>query len=449
MDDAMQDESQRELHAAAPLAAVAETFLRRSSNMRKVLVGIPCLLRGGTEMQTLTLVRGLIQRGWRVGVCCYHEYDSDVASEFREAGARLLLLGLPRRLEGRNWTAMPGLVKTLRRVFQRERPHVLHVQYMAPGLAPVLAARLAGLRNLIATVHQPGWPHGRRARCMLRLAARLCRRFVCVSQAAERSWFGSSALYDPADPASLCRRHGTIYNAVDVERIRAAVARADLKQLRRELGLDSGPVVGTVARLAPEKGVDVLVQAFSQVRQRVPAAQLLIVGDGRERLRLQHLAQSTGVAPAVRWAGRRPWEEAMACMALMDVVVVPSRFEGFGLTAAEAMALGKPVVGSDVDGLSELIDHGYCGLSAPRCDPAGLAGQISVALKDPGLARRLAAEGMRRVQGGFSRTKFVDCYLSLYGSVIGADTSSTRHPQRRTRWPAPRRSDNLAAFDRR
>ena len=121
---------------------------------KKVLIAIPCLLRGGTEMQTLLLVSALIDLNYDVEVCCYFEFDGLVVAEFKTAGAKVRLLG---------WTRSLGtivFIRTLASIFREINPDVVHVQYMTPGLLPIIAARLACVPHILATVHQPGTPYG-------------------------------------------------------------------------------------------------------------------------------------------------------------------------------------------------------------------------------------------------------------------------------------------------
>lgn len=374
----------------------------------RVVVAIPCLLTGGTEMQTLASVRALRDAGYGVTVCCYFNHEESVVGDFRDAGAEVVTLGLER--------AMPPwqLVARLRSQFRRLRPDAVHVQYMAPGLLPILAARLAGVPNVVATVHQPATPHGWRARILLRLGASLCRKFICVSQAAETSWFGDSAILDPDSPDSLRRRHVTIYNAVDIARIDRIVSSPDRERLRHELNLDGSTVIGTVSRLSQEKGIDTLLTAFAEVHARLSSAVLLVVGDGVERPALEALAERLGVRDAVLWTGRQPWEEAMRYLSVMDVVVVPSRFEGFGLTAAEAMACGKPVVASNVDGLREVVVDAVTG-TLVNCDDAHeMANAVMEILNDPCKHREMGTSGRQRVERLFSCHAFAQKYRQLY-----------------------------------
>lgn len=374
----------------------------------RIVVTLPVLLLGGTEVQTLQQVRVLVGAGYRVTVCCFYEHDEGMRAEMAKAGARVVLLGA-------DWSS--GLWPLLRRLvafFWHERPDIVHVQYMAPGFMPVIAARLAGVRTVFATVHQPGRPYGRKAHLLLRIAARLCTAFFCNSQAVEKSWFGDSSLFDPAKACT--RRHWTIHNAVDVEKIAAIAAPADAPALRREFCLGAGPLIGCVGRLRHEKGQALLLEAFAEMA-RQHAATLLLVGDGPDREVLECQARRLDVSGRVRFMGRCEPEEVFRLLAVMDVVVVPSLFEGFGLAAVEAMAAGRPVVATAVDGLAEVVEDGVSGFLIPVGDASALAVALCDLLHYPVKGLEMGRQGQERVIRNYSMQIYSNTLLQAYGCL--------------------------------
>jgi len=374
----------------------------------KVFIAIPCLLHGGTENQTLNLAHVLVSAGYQVTICCYYEYDADMVRRFEGIGAEVLLVKYE-RADG-FWHLAKGLIH----LFKGKKPDVVHVQYMAPGFAPIVAAKLSGVRAIFATVHQPGRTHGFNAKILLRSAAFLCTVFFCVSQAAEESWFGNSAIFDPEIGAKPRRKHYTIYNAVDVSHIAEGTKSIDRLALKKSLALDECPIIGVVGRLRKEKGQDVLIGAMPTVILSFPNACLLIVGDGPDREQLQKMADDLGLQNHILWTGQKEPESVMSYLAIMDVAVVPSRFEGFGLTAAEAMAAGLPVVATDVDGLSEVVEDEKTGYLVPPVDSALLAQRIIDLLLDPVKARRMGQAGKESVRQHFSMERFKKIILGAY-----------------------------------
>jgi glycosyltransferase involved in cell wall biosynthesis len=150
--------------------------------------------------------------------------------------------------------------------------------------------------------------------------------------------------------------------------------RQAVPELRRELAL-GGWVIGYVGRLVPEKGIDLLIRAVAHFESAEPAVQLLIVGSGPEKERLQSLARQAGVAERCRWVEAVPYEAINAYLNLLDVLVLPSRTtlhwkEQFGRVLVEAMACGVPVVGSTTGAIPDVI--GDAGKIFPEDDHEAL-----------------------------------------------------------------------------
>jgi glycosyltransferase involved in cell wall biosynthesis len=379
---------------------------------KRVEVLIPVLLAGGTEAQTLHLVRALRSAGYCVGICCYFEADEPVIQAFEREGTRVSLLRLGSSSQAHNLGSLLRVGRVVVTHLRRTRPDVAHVQYLAPGLVSVLAARAARVPTVLATVHQPGDAYGATARLSLRLAAGLSTAFFCVSRAVEQSWFGDSALFDPSSFGK--RRHFTLYDCVDVERFAHGADRADTHAIREGLGLGTRPVVGVVGRLRREKGYLALLEALSLVVRSVPDVALFVVGDGPERAHLEERARAFGLDGHIVWLGARRPEELPGLYGVMDVVAIPSLFEGFGLVAVEAMAAARPVVAFATGGLTETVTDGISGKLVPPGDCSAFAGALADLIADREGAVAMGKEGRRIVQSKFSQGAFTSLILSAY-----------------------------------
>jgi len=227
-----------------------------------------------------------------------------------------------------------------------------------------------------------------------------------------------------------------IYNGVDLERYDHQEACCTLPD---EYGFELGtPLVGAVARLEPEKGHPTLLEAWPLVLERVPAARLLIVGEGSRREALEAQAASLGLlgrddgslvgtrgareGARVVFTGRR--DDVPAVTAALDVAVLPSYREAQGLVILEAMALSRPVVASDVGGIPEMIEDGRTGLLVPPGDPEALAAAITRLLLDHPLADMLARAGHDLVHERFCIERTVAAIQTIYDS--GAETYRDR-----------------------
>jgi L-malate glycosyltransferase len=372
-----------------------------------VLIAIPMLLVGGTEMQTLNLIRVLIEASYKVTVCCYYEYDKSMVSQISRIGANVLLMKLDRT------KGMVLLILKLRKIIKEIHPDIVHVQYVAPGLLPVIAARIASVATIFATVHQPGRTYNRRAKLLLRTASRLCNAFFCNSKSVEASWFGDSKLFDDEKTDSR-RKHFTVYNAVDVTEIERIVKEADAEKIKESFNIGNKKIIGVVGRLRSEKGQAVLLHAMADVIKGFPDSLLLVVGDGPDRIHLEKLAEQLDIDRHVLWLGQRDQQEIFQLYSIMDVVAVPSLFEGFGLAATEAMAASRPVVGSRVDGLTEIIEEDITGYTVPVNDSGSLAKSISELLHNPEKAHAMGSRGHARVKDMFSLERFAESTISAY-----------------------------------
>lgn len=376
------------------------------------------LLLGGTEVQTLSLLRVLVQRGYIVTVCCYYEYDEAMVREYESAGARVLLLKRKRNIAARaELVELISLMLRLRTIFSSLKPDVLHVQYVAPGFIPIIAGRLAAIHTILATVHTAGkTTYGVSAKLLLRISAMLCSHFVSVSKTAGEFWFGRCDVFNPVS-ITKNQKHSAIYNGVDANSIQKAITSVNKKRLRQRLQLRGKKVLGTVGRLVNSKGHSVLLEAMRKVAEENPTAVLVIIGDGPNRNGLEQKAEDLGIAPRIRWLGNQPQRRVFELLGIMDVFVTPSFYEGFGLTAAEAMAASLPVVASDVDGLREVVGHDVTGLLVPAGNASEFAHALLTMLQNPVTARAMGRAGKERAKRLFSIEAFEESYSQLYRSL--------------------------------
>lgn len=161
-------------------------------------------------------------------------------------------------------------------------------------------------------------------------------------------------------------------------------------------------VVGTAARLSPEKGLKYLLDAFARLRQRHgEGVRLRIAGEGPERRALERQIRRLGLESAVELAGWVEPEAMAAFLGELDVFVLPSLFEGFGVAAVEASAAGLPLVASAVHGLPDVVRDGETGLLVPPKDAAALAEAIDALIADPARRAALGRSGRAFVAGRY------------------------------------------------
>ncbi len=350
-------------------------------------------------------------------ICCYYEFDREVVEWFRSAGSEVVLLKLTRDRQKFTILTIWRLIRRLFTIFRDIQPDIVHVQYLAPGLIPIITARLAVTCKVIATVHTAGsYAYGTKARVLLRIASFFCDRFICVSRGVEEFWFGSSQIFGPADVNSS-RKHFTVYNGIDTIAIAQAVRTTDRAKIKKDLNIEGRFVIGIVGTLVELKGHTILMDAMTQIVKKFPDVILLVIGEGPERQKLIEKTASLKLNKNILWLGAQPQNKVFEFYSIMDIFVMPSLYEGFGLTAAEAMAAGLSVVGAGNIGLSEVVEDGVTGILVPPGDSDALCMSILNFMQNPGKAKPYGKNGSKRAERLYSLENFSRSMQGIYKSI--------------------------------
>lgn len=359
--------------------------------MKSATIVIPCLLVGGTEVATLTTVKALTQLGYKVQVIVlFEETDLLMLSAFSQYDIEICQLLLQRHS---NYIGVCKLIVKLWRSLAGGRD-LIWVQYMTPTLIPLLITRFR-TRLLIACVHVAASHYKPLALMRLRFVARWwCDRFICVSDTTASALFGAQFAFDKA-----YSKVSVLHNALDENQINYSSPR----DWRKELDIAKNTIiVGYVGRLAYNKGVDVLLQAISILVCDRVLLRCVLVGDGEDRNKLERMAYKLNISSYVDFVGAISRVDVYSSFKGFDIAVVPSREEGFGLSAIEAMACGVPLVASAVDALCELIIDGETGILVPSDDPTALATALSSLMKDSLMISRIKRDALSHVLDDFS-----------------------------------------------
>ncbi|MFH0913648.1 MAG: glycosyltransferase family 4 protein [Candidatus Omnitrophota bacterium] len=202
-----------------------------------------------------------------------------------------------------------------------------------------------------------------------------------------------------------------IHNGIDVKKFQIPDSKslpnrqADQIEIKKKFGLSDAPVIGIVARLSQEKGHSYLIKAMPEVIAKIPRAQLLIVGEGRQKAKLLNLVRAIGLENNVLFFPSVM--DTQEVLSSLDLFVLPSLKEGLGLALMEAMALGLGVIGSDVGGIKSLIQDNYNGLLAKPADSQGLSRAILELLENPKKAEFLGNNARVFIAQNFSQEKMV------------------------------------------
>lgn len=364
---------------------------------------------GGIQTHTLRLAQRLVDRGARVSIVT-RSYRTLLREE-RIGEVDVIRVG---------WGDTPLVVSTgtyviaALRALRRRRAEidVLHAHQMLSPMTIALIARLWRWTPIVINPHLGGEDgdvmqlvRARRLTGKIRLAAarRYGDAFVAISAEIARE------LCEAGIPDERIAR---IPNGIDPEVFRPADG-VTKRALRSELGLGPHPLVLYSGRLAWQKGLDVLLDAWPNVVARVPVARLVLVGDGEQRAALESQAERNGITGSVRFVGAST--NVSEWLRAADVFVLPSRAEGMSVSLMEAMACALPVVATAVGGTPEVLADGRNGrLVAPE-DPSAIAQSILESL----VARAPLGEAARAdILARFSLDYVTDQYLALYDGLI-------------------------------
>jgi len=323
---------------------------------------------------------------------------------------------LPARLEqaavpvhycrGRSSWHAGGVLRRLSGLLQQQRPAVVQNFLWHANIVGTLAARRARVPHVLTglRVTEQGWFR----RQAMRMVDRIAARHVCVSR---------SVADDAAGRLRLSAEKRTVIpNGIDLQRF-TGVEPAELAQF----GVPSAaPVTVAIGRLARQKRFSWLIGLFPHLRQHVPDAHLLIVGEGP--LAKQHRQQviRLGLDQCVHFAGWR--DDVPAILTASRLLVSTSLWEGMPNVVLEAMAAGLPVVATQAGGVIELLGERATEQSVSVEQRAGLVTRWSRLLQQPEEARELGAANRRRAVEEFSVQRMVQRYDDLYQALFGGET---------------------------
>ncbi|HNX80848.1 MAG TPA: glycosyltransferase family 4 protein [Candidatus Omnitrophota bacterium] len=342
---------------------------------------------GGVTSYILTLASGFTKQGHTVYVA---SSGGQMVDAFEKAGARFIRIPIKTKAE-----LHPKVLASFFYLLNRHRRYRFDIVHVNTRVTQVLGQLLRSYARLpfvwtchgyflrkVSHVLSPCWGD----------------RVIAISKEVQE--------HLTCDFKMDVRRIRLIHNGIDVEKFRDAayfLRAQDREDLKRRLGLHAGPVVGIIARLSDVKGHRYLIAAMKDVIAVHPAAQLLIVGEGREKVSLVRLVSELGITGNIVFHEQAPYTPEV--LAAMDIFVLPSLQEGLGLALMEAMAFGLPVIGSDVGGIRTLIKDGERGLRVPAHDSKALAHAILNLLQNPEACRLFGQQASTFVAENFSQEK--------------------------------------------
>lgn len=372
--------------------------------MRKIRILHVAQAAGGVERYIRMLLKYLdIEKFENILVC---------SQDFHEENYRRLVnsfeqVEMNRAIGGNDLKA----IREVRKLIEQYKPDVVYAHSSKAGAI----ARVAdiGLKN--HCVYNPhGWAFNMQCSAkkkaiytvIEKVAALFCDKIICISDAEKQS----------ALDKKICKESKlkVIFNGVDIEAyengVRGAVKRKDLNIP------EDAFVVGMVGRMSPQKAPDVFVRMAKQVKEVVPNAHFIIVGNGNQEAEIRKYADDNGFLNSLHITG---WvDNPMSYVELFDVACLLSRWEGFGLVLPEYMMAGKPIVASMVDAIPNIIRDGENGLLVKMDDANGSSEAVLRIYQEEGLKDRLVARGMEDVHSRFNARRVSEEHGKLFEQIV-------------------------------
>ena len=375
----------------------------------------------------LPLAKYLRDKGYDVTIGCTDEPQSDVPDfhqDIEAAGFSLAIVPIPRRVNiVKDIRALREMVALLR----REQFDIVHTHNSKAGFIGRVAAHLSMTPYIIHTDH--GLPFFKRGVFSLPeslifwalefVAARLSHRILAVSDA---EFNKVRKFFIAHEPKLVNVGQGVDVNFYSPEAAARSAVSHRVRGLKQKL---RGKIVlGSAARLVPEKGIDCLIDAAAISMRACQDIQVVIMGTGSEQEKLARRAAALGIASSVHFLGFvNDFREVRQVYSLMDLFVLPTRWESFGAVFAEAMAMEIPVIGTRIEPITSVVADGETGLLVPLNDADAVASAIIELIDDPERRLKMGKAGRQRVIDLWDERSMFGRVEQVYRGLLSAQTA--------------------------
>ena len=358
---------------------------------------------GGAQRQLLELLRRLDRRRYQAAVCPLWPLMA-LEPDYQQTGWPIVKIHKKAHMD-------ISITWRLAREMRAFQPHIVHTFLFTGNLWGRLAAALARTPAVIST-QMSVIPKAKRLPYMALVDQ-------VLAGVTDIMTFDS---YKGQRECGLARIMGrpslkVIHNGADLQVFEAHRFRAGILEMKRSLEIGENCVVlGNIARLTEQKGQEVLLRAASLLIREGRNLRVMLVGDGPKRSELESLADTLGIRDYVHFLG--PRHDLPELLSLFDIFVLSSHWESLPVIVLEAMAMARPVVASDVAGVSEMVDHETTGLLVKAGEPQLLADALLRLMSNPESAVQMGLAGRARVEQDFSVERMVEETTALYDDLL-------------------------------
>jgi len=388
----------------------------------KVLHIITRVDKGGSAQNTYLTILGLKRKSFQSSLISGLSLESEMKKEEKKTTEKDIQ---KLKSEGIEFIQCPFLLRRINiikdlkaffdifRVIKKNSPLIVHTHSSKAGFLGRLAAKLAGIPIIVHTPHGHvffGYFGPLKTKVFIileKLASRITDKIVALTNREKEDHVRLRIANDD--------KFIVIHSGVELKTFKEFPFN-EKQYFKKELGIpENFLVVGTIGRLVPVKGPEFLIEAAKYIIPKYPNTYFLFSGDGHLKQNLEEKASVLGIKNNIIFLG---WRDDIAeIISVYDVFVLPSLNEGMGRVLVEAMALGKPIVASNVGGIPDLVTHGKNGFLVPPKDPEELAKYIQILLEDGERREKMGLAGKDMVKN-FSSEIMVDRIAELYKELM-------------------------------
>lgn len=353
---------------------------------------------GGIGIYVLSLARGLTQRGHKVFVV---SCAGDLVAPLESFGIRHFRVDIKTKSE-----VSPKVILAqgkITQIIKENNIDIIHAHTRVTQVLAHLVSKRTGI-PFVTTCH--GFFKPRMFRKIFPCWGEAC---IAISEAVREHLVNDLGLRK--------EKIAVVHNGVEVARFSPdKFSQTEKEKFKKNYGLKSGPIIGTVARFSSVKGQRYLILAMKRILKSIPEAQLLLVGDGPERERLVNQVKELGIENSVVFS--HSTFDTTIPLSIMDVFAFPSLMEGLGLAIIEAQAMGLAVVASNVGGIYTLVKDGINGFLVRPREPKALAEAVHRLLKEKNLAGEFGRRAREQARKEFNLRRMVNDIEQVYKDVL-------------------------------
>ncbi len=352
---------------------------------------------GGAETLVLSYLKNLDPRKYSLFVCYLREKPDDLSEEM-SGYATMINLKIKNKF---NPLTIFQLLKVLREI----QPDITHTHLFQPRIYTTLANLFYRKTVLITHKHSIVNIKKHHLFILLEMVINFAnKKIIAISESVKNSL--SKFEFIPHNKIFV------LHNCIDYQKFN--------KEAVKKNNFDGNDIViGIVGRIEKVKGIEYLILAMKIILAKFPNVKLEIIGDGSELSNLKSLAESSGISKSVFFFGK--FKDVIPFYKRMDIFVLPSVLEGFGIVLLEAMASGIPVVATNVNGIKEVVADMKNGLLIPSRNPEAIAQAVIKLIENPELTYNLVNNGLERARN-FDIQSHINKLENLYTNLLGAES---------------------------